>query len=46
MGGYALWLVSAVVGVLTLYFLRGIFASKEPDVPPIDNDGSGDLLAE
>ena len=41
MGGYALWLVSAVVGVLTLYFLRGIFASKEPDVPTIEDDGDG-----
>ena len=41
MGGYALWLVSAVVDVLTLYFLRGIFASKEPDVPTIEDDGDG-----
>ena len=41
MGGYALWLVSAVVGVLTLYFLRGIFASKEPDIPTIEDDGDG-----
>ena len=41
MGGYTLWLVSAVVGVLTLYFLRGIFASKEPDVPTIEDDGDG-----